>query len=178
MFTGNEHSFTMKTIICKTQLPKKKWPKYIKGADRALSIWDISITRYGLKAKTLIFKNNRDLCYFWKHGLGKDDLERKCTGAVNSLAIYHHDPVTMEQTAIEVDKNFFCVIGLIKGHMTNEVLTHEAGHAAIHYYRRVNGNKNIWEKKFDFNEEGFCYPLGIIASHLLAIRDEMKKETK
>ena len=168
----------MKIIINKTQLPKKRWPTHIKGADRALSIWDIAPTRNGLKAKTLIFTSCRNLCFFWKHGLGLGNLGRNCNAAVNSLAIHYHDPVTMEQTAIEVDKNFFCVIGLIKGHMTNEVLTHEAGHAAIHYYRRVNGNKNIWEKKFDFNEEGFCYPLGIIASHLLAIRDEMKKETK
>lgn len=166
----------MKIILNKTQLPKKRWPTHIKGADRALSIWDIAPTRNGLKAKTLIFKTNRDLCYFWKHGLGLGNLGRYCNGAVNSLAIHHHDPVTMECNAVEVDKNFFCVIGLIQKHMTNEVLAHEAGHAAIHYHQRVNGNKNIWEKTHQSKDEGLCYPLGIIAHHLFAIRDEMEKK--
>ena len=168
----------MKIILSKTQLPKKRWHTYIKGADRALSIWDIGVNRRGLKAKTLIFKTNRDLCYFWKHGLGISDLGKDCNGAVNSLAIHHHNPETMECTALEVDKNFFCVIGLIQKHMTNEILAHEAGHAAIHYHERVNGNKNIWEKTHQSKDEGLCYPLGIIAHHLFAIRDEMEKQTK
>jgi len=156
----------MRVVHTDEPLPRK-W-RGLPGGERALHIADIAVSyRSRLRLKLLVFKTPRDLKYFWKAGLGRGDLGRHCVGAVNGLAIERiffpkkgHPP---KPSIIEVDPRYFAVMGLCTGHLSMEVICHEAGHAAFSYVNRVH-NKSLWHGARDNDEEEVCYPLGRIAS--------------
>lgn len=156
----------MKVRHTKKPLPRN-WSG-LPGADKAELIADIFITRHSrLRAKLLVFRSRRDFRKFWRDCLHKDfmhDLGGKCVGAVNGLAyeFFSFAKDGSEKHRMEVDKNFFCVIGLVDGYLTTEYITHESVHAAFCYAKRVN-KKDMWAGARDLDEENVCYPAGIIA---------------
>lgn len=129
---------------------------------------DLKIGSSRLRAKLLVFKNQRHLHLFWQNVLGHR-LGRFCKGAVNSLIqevqYFGKYEKALSCRHLEADGRYFCVIGLIQTWMTVEVMTHEATHAAFCYVKRVR--RSPWDvQSKDFHEEEVCYPAGKIASEL------------
>lgn len=119
--------------------------------------------------KLLVFKNNRDLNRFWVKGLGKGSLGKDASGAVQSLGyetwrIAQDGTETLEE--VRLDPTYFAVMGLIRGNLGMEVITHECGHAAFAYQARVP--KGNWPDR-DNPQEHFCYPLGRIARGVVSL---------
>lgn len=140
----------------------KKWPEVRK----ALFEFDVKARPSSrLKAKVLIFANNKDLLRFWKiispHKLGKG-----CLGVVNSLAYEKTlvDKHGAKTTNLCCDASYFCVIGLLVKHLSDEIICHEATHAGFAWAKRVN--RNIFAKYSDLDEELVCYPTGRLSSEI------------
>lgn len=115
--------------------------------------------------KLLVFKNTRDLRYFWAHGLGLTDLGRFCRGAVNSMAcevVKFYKDGSESSPVLEVDRRYFAVMGLVQTHLTMEIVCHEAVHAGFAYERRQK--RKFWPGQEELDEEGVCYPVGRIAT--------------
>lgn len=129
-----------------------------------LTEYDLHVTSGPLRAKLLIFKNRSGLRNFWKK-IGKGDLGSKCTGAVNALAYeVHHFSKSGESAYIKADPRYFCVIGLVKGHLNMEVISHESMHAGFAYAKRRTGK--FWVSATEMDEEKVCYPAGRIARQI------------
>lgn len=126
---------------------------------------DLRVTpRARLLFKTLIFKNSSALRQFWKLSLGRDELGRWTQGAVWAT-FYTATASTDFRTVLIVDERYFCLIGLVRTHLTMEILSHEAVHAAYAYERRVK--RTPWEEYVrNFPEEAIAYPAGRIAAAL------------
>lgn len=118
-----------------------------------------------LKAKLLVFNNRRNLRNFWRKGLGRSDIG-KCRGAVTELRwTVHNFKGKAETRYTEVDPRYFCVIGLVKGFLTMNIICHEAVHAGMAFSRRIK--KTDWSNEVDrMPEEAICYPAGIIAQEI------------
>lgn len=154
----------MKITHTKRALPKD-WYALHKG--EAFIEKDIRVNSGRLRAKVLIFHNTKSLRKFWKSFHGAS-LGRKCLGVVNGLSceifkVEKDGSETNRRT--EVDARYFCVIGLVKNHLTLEVVTHESVHAAFCYTKRVN-RKNLWHDALSNDEETICYPAGRIAAEI------------
>jgi len=153
----------MKVRYSKTPLPRY-WGDTMKGADRALGLWDIRVTGGSrLFMKMAMFRNNRDLRYFWRHALGSSDLCSRTRGCVRNLAteVTDYSKGPDAKPFMEVDPRYFAVMGLIQGHTNDEILCHEAVHAAFAYAKRV-GHRNLWAGARTLDEEMICYPAGRI----------------
>lgn len=130
---------------------------------------DIGIHRRGrLRAKLLIFKTTATLRRFWSKVLGKGDLDLHCRGAVNGLG---YDSLSFRKPGkpietMHADPNYFCLIGLVKGFVTAEIISHESVHAGFSYEKRVR--RNTWGKAADFDEERIAYPSGAVAGAITA----------
>lgn len=147
--------------------PLPKSFKNHRAAKGLLHERDLKIGSSKLRAKLLIFKNKTSLRGFWKKALGKD-IGAYCYGAVNSLCCevgkVDKDGNILTRH-IEADKRYFCLIGLIKGHLNAEIVTHEAIHAGYCYIKRVR--KTPWDEQIaHFDEESVAYPSGLIASKI------------
>lgn len=125
---------------------------------------DVTVTPGArIAAKLLVFRNNAAMRTFWRRALGCRGGRAICRRTLGAV----HTPATewtehpSEQKWMEVDRRYFCVIGLIQTHLTMEVITHEAGHAAFAYVSRQR--RIMFEPARQHDEEGICYPLGIIA---------------
>lgn len=136
---------------------------------RILKEADLKVTDHGrLRMKLLIFKTPRDMCLFWKRGLGRDlgDSTMKGyrpLGVVSALACEIRSFKTgTEQVWQEGDPRYFAVMGLVKGHLNMEIITHESIHAGIAYERRHR--KDFWVDIGNLDEENICYPAGRIAA--------------
>jgi hypothetical protein len=117
--------------------------------------------RRGLHAKLLVFKNRTALRQFWVEALGKHhDLGRGCFGAVNGLSREIVD--ARGRSIMQVDPRYFCLIGLVHGFLSMEIICHEAGHAGFAYAKRRRGNH--WVDALTLDEENVCYPAGRIAA--------------
>lgn len=130
---------------------------------------DIQLTRGSrLRAKLLVFDTPKSLRQFWLKGLGRSDLGRGCLGAVSSLSLECcHFPAKGQKQRpphIECDPRYFCIIGLCKGHLTMEIICHEAVHAGFSYAKRQM--RQMWPNEKECGEEGVCYPSGVIASEI------------
>lgn len=128
---------------------------------------DLRIGSSKLRAKLLIFKNATALRGFWKNALGHN-LGRFCLGAVSSLCT---NVGTIDRKGNKIheyviaDKRYFCIIGLIKGHLGAEIVTHEAIHAGYCYIKRIR--KTPWDEQIEhFDEESVAYPSGLIAAKI------------
>lgn len=64
--------------------------------------------------------------------------------------------------AVYVDPRYFCVIGLVRGHLSMEIISHEAVHAGCAYAKR--GARAPWHDALGFDEEHIAYPAGRIAA--------------
>ena len=129
---------------------------------------DLRATPRGrLCAKLLVFRNRLALRRFWNGKLGKEErLGLHCFGVVNGLSrwieSYDAKTDTWSRRMERCDPRYFCVIGLVVGHLGMEVITHEAGHAGFCYAKRVQ--RAPWAAARDFDEEEVCDPAGMIAA--------------
>lgn len=137
---------------------------------------DISLSRKSrLRAKVLIFESPRALRAFWREAIGSD-LGKHCLGAVNGLLrhVIRFDSAGREKKWIEADARYFCVIGLTRGNLDAEIVTHEAVHAGFCYTKRVR--RNHWsDKAKEFDEEGIAYPAGLAAARLNELYWKLKR---
>lgn len=117
--------------------------------------------------KALMFKSVTGMREFWRKALQNGELGRYCRGVVNGLAVEHvrFHKGGGETRTMEVDPRYFCIMGLIAGHTTMEIVCHEAVHAAFNYAKRVN-KRDLWHGAKDLDEENVCYPAGRIAATL------------
>lgn len=136
----------------------------LPGARGILLEKDIGVGHGRLKAKLLVFDSTKNLRNFWKV-LGKGDLGRCCRGAVNGLymEVQAFSKETESKSRLEADVRYFCVIGLVKGYLSMEIVSHEAIHAGFSFAKRKS--RAPWDVLAgDFDEEAICYPSGRIAS--------------
>lgn len=140
-----------------------------------VSAADIKVTGSGrLRLKVVVFENKKSLRHFWAEVLGsRNDLGRTCCGAVNGLAyeVITIRPGKPERTTMMVDPRYFAIMGLVKGHLGMEIVTHESVHAAFAYARRHA--RNMWIDSDRLEEENVCYPAGRIAR---SINNFLRKE--
>lgn len=125
-------------------------------------------------AKVGVFKDRKSMRHFYQkilpHYRGtafyrNADLGPKCAGFVNKLAIEDMDLDTLKPKAIEVDRRYFCFVGLVEGNLTAEILAHEAVHVGFAWDYRTQG-KGPYEDR-DNEEENVCYPAGIFLDQVL-----------
>lgn len=89
-------------------------------------------------------------------------------GAVNHLSCERivfpgKNSKKQERHWIEADPRYFCVIGLVKGFLSMEIICHEAVHAGLAYAKRHR--RAPWDEHIrHFEEEALCYPSGKIAA--------------
>lgn len=136
------------------------WP----AARPALLMADIRLSRGSrLAMKLLVFASKAELRRFWRT-LNGFDLGRHCVGAVNGLAseVIDFRKGRQGKSRMEVDPRYFCLMGLVRGKIDAEIITHEAIHAGFAYAKRVK-HRNMWRAAHDFDEEHICYPAGRIA---------------
>lgn len=153
----------MRVVHSKTPLPRD-WSRF---ARKAVLEADIAVMRFSrLRMKLLVFNNKTDLRVFWKklRGYG-ESLGWRCLGVVNGLAteIRDYRKGEPERRRMEVDPRYFAIVGLVKGHLSMEVICHESVHAGFCYSKRVY-RRDLWKPANDFDEEQVCYPAGRIAS--------------
>jgi hypothetical protein len=102
-----------------------------------------------LRAKLLIFESYATIERFWRQWNPTTRRSKKVAGRV---------------TPLFDDPRYFCAIGLVKGWLVMEVITHEAAHAEFCYARRVM--RTPWPAARKFEEESVCYPAGIVAREI------------
>jgi len=117
-----------------------------------------------LYLKLLVFPTCKAFRHFWDNAAptavgGKLGM---ALGAVNSLQ-YEARPPGVFRRIMEVDRRYFAVMGLVRGHLGMEIVTHESVHAAYAYAKRT-GARSPWADAVDgLDEELVCYPAGGIA---------------
>jgi len=142
----------MRTRISDKQLPRD-WSGF-PGV-----VLDCDIKPWGgtrLRCKLLVFGSRKAMRTWWDQ-LFEEKLGGRTLGAVRMLAYSRGDTMF-------VDPRYVCVIALCKGHLTMEVVAHEAVHAAFAWAKRKRGD--AWCPVRDFDEETICYPTGTIASNI------------
>lgn len=125
-------------------------------------------------AKVAIFKDRASMRRFNEsqlpryrgtEGLIKEKLGRRCAGFVNKLAVRRIDTETLEEGHAEVDRNYFCIVCLVEGNLTAEILSHEATHVGFAWDYRTRGNGPFAD--LHNPEENVCYPAGIFLNQVL-----------
>ena len=135
-------------------------------------------------AKVAVFENRTAMRRFYREQLPHyrgvsdivtDKLCRRCAGFVNKLAVERWD---FERDALgkaEVDRNYFCLVGLAEGFLTAEILAHEAVHVGFAFDYRTRG-QGAFEDRHN-PEENVCYPAGIFVDQVLTfIKQEGLRE--
>lgn len=153
----------MKLIVAKRGIPRcfSRHP----AARGVVAERDLTITRRGrLAAKLLVFRRQLDLAHFWNKGL-HSSIGPRCRGVVHALC---HEVITIkpgkpERRHIAADPRYYCVIGLLQGHLTMEVICHESVHVGFAHAKRIR--RTPWDELAkEFDEEAIAYPTGAIAS--------------
>lgn len=123
---------------------------------------DLVMPHGDLRAKLLIFAAQRNLRDFWKkHVNGKDP--GPCLGCVSGL--YAEMIPDEGRNYLAVDPSYFACIGLIRKHLTTDVIAHEAVHAAFAFTKRQSRSPwDVYAKQHD--EEAICYPTGWLAGNI------------
>ncbi|MCW1885521.1 hypothetical protein OKA04_12345 [Luteolibacter flavescens] len=70
-----------------------------------------------------------------------------------------------ELIGIEVDRRYFCIVCLVEGNLTAEILSHEAMHVGFAFDYRTRG-KGPYADPHNA-EENVCYPAGIFLDQVL-----------
>lgn len=145
---------------------KRVWARHPAAAGIVLEK-DLGVGHGRLKAKLLVFKNRGCLRAFWRglHGGLNGALSSYCVGAVNGLysEVINFRKGIEEKPYLRVDRRYFCVIGLLVGKLSMEVISHEAVHAAFCYVKRKSRAPwDVHAKHMD--EEAVAYPAGRIAA--------------
>lgn len=133
---------------------------------------DIWVRPRGPRAKVLVFDSSKTLAQFSRDHL-QGGVDKHSLGMVCDLG-RHVIRVGKDGSETEhwlCDSQYFCLIGLVEGHLGTEVITHESVHAAFAWCRRVK--KNPWDRHaVDLEEELVCYPAGRIARRVIIFLDQ------
>lgn len=165
--------------ISDTNLPRN-WSNNPK-AKGIICEGDVGVYGSRIKAKVLVFNTKTNLNNFWKKCLKKESI-KGASGAVNSMQISYsleHVVSKEKRDYSEVDKNYFCVIGLVKSELHIEIIIHESVHAGFCYQLR-RGNKDKWHNGFDNDSENMAlqeevaYPTGSIAVGIIKLLQDNK----
>lgn len=147
--------------------------------------FDVRVTaRSRLFAKVLVFETNRELCRFWRDGLGKGRLGSRTLGAVNGMICERVDCRGGREVRRRplVDPRYFCVMGFVRSALCMEVIAHESVHAAFAYASRARWGSPWRGYADEMPEELVCYPAGAIAREIhakcaeLALYEEGRRE--
>jgi hypothetical protein len=103
--------------------------------------------------------------YRGTEGMFLPKLGRKCAGFVNKLAVEQIDLDTCEKGVAEVDRRYFCIVCLVEGDLTAEILGHEANHVGFAWDYRTRGKGPFADVHNP--EENVCYPAGIFLDQVL-----------
>lgn len=165
---------------------KKGLPKKFKGVDGLSAQGDIEILEGHPKAKTLIFKNKTAMRRFYDkvlpeyrgvQGFQTDKLGPSCLGFVNKITLIRVKirPDGNDLVRHEVDRKYFCIICLVEGHLTAEILCHEAVHVGFAWDFRTQGGGVFANPGMD--EENVCHPAGRFLEQVIHfIKNEGLKE--
>lgn len=152
-------------IRCQKALPRNfsdhpEGGKILAETDIAIRGHDSPRAIGRLRAKLLVFKTRRDMYGFIKQALGSNGL-----GALGFVSQLVEERLTFKggraSTTLMIDPRYFCVICLVQGYLTMEIITHEACHAGIYFSQR---SRHQWPNQKDAPSEAICYPTGRIAS--------------
>lgn len=157
---------TGKTPKAKIRL-KYTLPRRFASSPGLLASGDVKVNGGRLRAKVLVFDKPANLKRFWQDGLHKGPLGKRCLGAVNALGWYvARFSKAGEVRTIESDHRYFCVIGLVVGHLSMRIISHESVHAAFAFANRKS--RAWWDQEAKKNdEEAIAYPVGEIASGIV-----------
>lgn len=119
-----------------------------------------------LTAKVMVFQDRNSMNRFWRKSFDCG-ISRNCKGVAKGLFGWTErvdQAGKWVRKCITGDRRYFCVIGLIHGHLNMEVVTHESVHAGLCYAKRAT--RTPWAKYGDFDEEQIAYPAGRIAARI------------
>ena len=144
----------------KTPLPRI-WAEHPK-AKGILGEAEIRVSEHSrIRAKLLVFRSNKAMRDFFRDVLDRPGAVcKKTQGICCPLTM-----IWMKYDGTEewkCDPRYFCVVGLIKSHLTTEIIVHESVHAGFAYMARQNAKQ--WSKTDAMDEEEVCYPAGRIAN--------------
>lgn len=143
---------------------KPRLPRHLPETSGLLLEKDLKVGDHSrLHAKLLVFDTNKNLRKFWKTITHSKDLGKHTRGAVNGLWSDCTDfKDNKEVRTLECDPRYFCLIGLLKGSLSMEIICHEAVHAGFAFH--IRRSRIPWPGVEDLPEEAICYPAGRIAS--------------
>lgn len=128
----------------------------------------LATPRGRLKAKLLVFSSKVAMRRTWRAVSGSD-LGPGAEGFVNSLQATSekYENGVVVASYLDLDRDFFCIIGLVDGKLSSNHISHEAVHAAFAYEKRVK--RNVWGPIGDFDEERIAYPAGYITAGIVRV---------
>ncbi len=154
----------MKKRISTTPYPGR-W-RDMPGIRNCPLLFDVRLSqRTKLAAKVLVFEKRRDLHRAWRM-VFDSVLSRDCYGVCRHLSELVVFP-DGRPDVLEVDPQYYCVIGLCRERLTVEAITHECVHAAFAYSNRKSGKFEWKIDDTDMDEEEICYPAGRIAAAIV-----------
>lgn len=150
-----------RVVRCISRLPSGCPDPNAKGL---VASGTIRINRGSLRAMVVVFDTPRNLNRFWKATMGSS-LGDSARGAVNALGCTREN-VTTGRVVYEVDRRYFCLVGLVRGYLGTEVITHESVHIAYAFAKRRS--RNEWDEYAEeSHEEILAYPTGRAAAELV-----------
>jgi hypothetical protein len=152
----------------------RRWRGEYRGSESIILERDIRLC--SLHMKLLVFPTLRSFRHFWvtSEPTRKGGPLGKAFGAVAALQCETRDYRTSDwpDPVLEVDRRYFAAMGLVRGHLGMEIITHECVHAAYSYAKRT-GPRNPWacavDERDGLDEELVCYPAGVLARKVVTV---------
>jgi hypothetical protein len=110
-----------------------------------------------LRVKLLVFRSRMAMRKFSKGAL-EWEVGSAAFGFVNDLGWSVES--ASGATYRGVDPRYVCIVGLVHGHLSMEIVTHESVHAGFFWSRR---SSTRWPYENVNGDEAVCYPAGRIA---------------
>lgn len=137
-------------------------------------------------AKVVVFKDRKSMRNFHRHILPRysgaeeigppKSLGTRCAGFVHKLLVGCYDEKAKRFVHDVADRRYFCVVGLVEGDLTAEIIAHEAVHVGFAWDYRTQGKSHLADPRND--EENVCYAAGIFLDQCLSfIKREGLRET-
>lgn len=145
--------FTVKRV---TSLPTSFRNLSERQHCRPMDEFDIRLPGSALRLKLLVFKAPKAMRAFWHQYVNETWLDDGCLGAVSSF--YKKCEKPDGYVYYGVDARYYAIMGLCANACTMEIISHEAGHAAMSFARRKT--RAFKARHDELPEEAWCYPLG------------------
>lgn len=143
----------------------------LHGDYRILESFDVK-AKYGgkLSLKVVVFKDFKGMEDFTDEiiysgmGTGLHPKTAAIVSRLDSKVERYDDQGNLSESFLEVDKNYFAAMCLIKDRINLEVLAHECVHAGYAYAKRTG--KAYDERALDLDEENVAYPTGYLFTEI------------